>query len=103
MPGPIAASLSGTNPDVRVTWLARRDGSFDVLLYRKQAVWDRTAKADIAVPTVSETITFARVFRTARVLRVNDGTAPAFAGVAITNRAVTLPVGAGISIVRMIP
>jgi hypothetical protein len=50
-PSRVAYSINGATADVHHILLSRRDGTFDLLLYREMPCWDHFKHAAIAVPT----------------------------------------------------
>lgn len=99
----IAPTLSGANPNVKLDALARRDGSYDLLVRNAVSIWNQSTKADIIVADVTETVTLPSGFMSASTMRLNENTNPSWVQQTLSGSAVTVPVGPGVTILRIAP
>jgi hypothetical protein len=67
----VSYTISGATTDVHHILLARRDGTFDLLIYREIACWDHHSRTRIAVSTDSVQLTIPGV-RQATLYRYNS-------------------------------
>lgn len=88
--------------DVRTSVLKRRNGAWDVAIWRPVPVFDDAANADLVVPPISATVTFPAGF-TARTMTPSKdlGQAPAWSGA--TGAPLNLALDGELVLVRLTP
>lgn len=100
-PGSLQYSLSVGGATLRSTLLQRRDGSFYLALWRLESVWNPETRVKETAPVTPETITLPAGLSSYSVYEPDVSSNPVATGGATT--AVTVNVGAPLTIVRMVP
>jgi hypothetical protein len=75
-PKPLEVALDGPAHDARFLTLARRDGTWDILLWREVAVWDPNTNKDIPVAPVAVALRFPKPVASLTVRTLEDPSKP---------------------------
>ena len=100
-PTRLSYSINGATSDVHHLLLARRDGTFDLLLYRETPCWDHFKNSAIAVPAETVGLTVPGI-KHAAVYKYNSSYSFSNSALSIgKNATVSVPVTDSISVVHI--
>ena len=100
-PSRVSYTINGATPDVHHLLLARRDGTFDLLIYRETPCWDHFKHSAIAVKTETIGLTVPGL-KHASIYKYNSSYSFSNSALYIgTNKTVSIPVNDSISVVHI--